>query len=298
MSVISVSDLCKVYRMGEVEVPALCGVSFEIEPGEFVAIIGHSGSGKSTLMNMLGCLDTPTSGTYRLDGVETQNLDDDDLARVRSVKLGFVFQQYNLLPRQTALRNVEMPMIYRGVPAGVRKARAATALRMVGMAERMEHRPNELSGGQQQRVAIARALVGSPAIVLADEPTGALDTKTGEEIMDILTSLNRKQGLTVIIVTHEPDVAAYANRVLTLRDGQLISDRRTVEARRRGATSAGDDLMTASVSVLNHSYPRHTRQTQARCSLRWTRMRAPASTWRKSCACRSTACLPTRRALS
>jgi putative ABC transport system ATP-binding protein len=226
MSVISVTDLCKVYRMGEVEVPALCGVSFEIEPGEFVAIIGHSGSGKSTLMNMLGCLDTPTSGAYRLDGVETQNLDDNDLARVRSIKLGFVFQPYNLLPRQTALRNVEMPMIYRGVPAGVRKARAATALRMVGMTERMEHRPNQLSGGQQQRVAIARALAGSPAIVLADEPTGALDTKTGAEIMDILTSLNRKQGLTVIIVTHEADVAAYANRVLTLRDGELVSDGR------------------------------------------------------------------------
>ncbi len=226
MSVISVTDLCKVYRMGEVEVPALCGVSFAIEPGEFVAIIGHSGSGKSTLMNMLGCLDTPTSGKYRLDGVETQDLGDNDLARVRSIKLGFVFQQYNLLPRQTALRNVEMPMIYRGVPTGVRKARATTALKMVGMGDRMEHRPNELSGGQQQRVAIARALVGSPAIVLADEPTGALDTKTGAEIMDILTSLNRKQGLTVIIVTHEPEVAAYANRVLALRDGKLISDGR------------------------------------------------------------------------
>jgi putative ABC transport system ATP-binding protein len=159
-----------------------------------------------------------------LDGMETHNLGDNDLARVRSVKLGFVFQQYNLLPRQTALRNVEMPMIYRGVPASVRKARAVTALKMVGMAERMGHRPNELSGGQQQRVAIARALVGSPAIVLADEPTGALDTKTGAEIMDILTSLNHKQGLTVIIVTHEPDVAAYANRVLMLRDGKLISD--------------------------------------------------------------------------
>jgi putative ABC transport system ATP-binding protein len=224
MSVISVSDLCKVYRMGEVEVPALCGVSFEIEPGEFVAVTGHSGSGKSTLMNMLGCLDAPTSGAYRLDGVETQNLGDDDLARVRSVKLGFVFQQYNLLPRQTALRNVEMPLIYRGVPAAVRKVRAATALRMVGMAERMGHRPNELSGGQQQRVAIARALVGSPAIVLADEPTGALDTKTGAEIMGILASLNRSQGLTVIVVTHEADVAAYAGRVLTLRDGLLISD--------------------------------------------------------------------------
>jgi putative ABC transport system ATP-binding protein len=225
-SVISVTDLCKVYRMGDVEVSAVCGVTFEIERGEFVAIIGHSGSGKSTLMNMLGCLDTPTSGAYRLDGVETQDLLPDDLARVRSVKLGFVFQQYNLLPRQTALRNVEMPLIYRGVPATVRKSRAATALRMVGMKERMEHRPNELSGGQQQRVAIARALVGSPAIVLADEPTGALDTKTGAEIMDILTSLNHKQGLTVIIVTHEPEVAAYANRVLTLRDGQLISDDR------------------------------------------------------------------------
>ena len=225
-SVISVTDLCKVYRMGDVEVQALCGVSFDIEQGEFIAVIGHSGSGKSTLMNMIGCLDTPTSGTYRLDGVETQNLRDNDLARVRSVKLGFVFQQYNLLPRQSAQRNVEMPLIYRGVPAPVRKARAATALRMVGMAERMGHRPNELSGGQQQRVAIARALVGSPAIVLADEPTGALDTKTGAEIMDILTSLNRKQGLTVIIVTHEPDIAAYASRVLTLRDGLLISDGR------------------------------------------------------------------------
>jgi len=225
-SVISVTDLCKIYRMGEVEVPALCGVSFEIEPGEFVAVIGHSGSGKSTLMNLIGCLDTPTSGTYQLDGVATQELGDNDLARVRSVKLGFVFQQYNLLPRQTAQRNVEMPLIYRGVPAPVRKARAATALRMVGMTERMGHRPNELSGGQQQRVAIARALVGSPAIVLADEPTGALDTKTGGEIMDILTSLNRKQGLTVIIVTHEPDIAAYANRILTLRDGLLISDTR------------------------------------------------------------------------
>jgi len=223
-SMISVTDLRKVYRMGEVEVQALRGVSFEVVKGEFVAIIGHSGSGKSTLMNMLGCLDTPTGGTYRLDGVETQDLGDDDLALVRSIKLGFVFQQYNLLPRQTALRNVEMPLIYRGVPAARRKARAAMALRMVGMGERMEHRPNELSGGQQQRVAIARALAGSPSLLLADEPTGALDTKTSGEIMDILTSLNRKQGLTVIVVTHEPDVAAYAGRVLTLRDGQLISD--------------------------------------------------------------------------
>ncbi|MHB1134026.1 MAG: ABC transporter ATP-binding protein [Chloroflexota bacterium] len=223
-NMISVSDLCKVYRMGDVEVRAVCGVSFEVAKGEFVAIIGHSGSGKSTLMNLLGCLDTPTSGTYRLDGVETQSLGADDLALVRSTKLGFVFQQYNLLPRQTALRNVEMPLIYRGVPAGKRRERAETALRMVGMGDRMGHRPRELSGGQQQRVAIARALVGSPAVILADEPTGALDTKTSAEIMDILQALNRERGLTVILVTHEPEVAEHAERILTLRDGALIGD--------------------------------------------------------------------------
>jgi putative ABC transport system ATP-binding protein len=215
-------------------VPAVCGVSFEVERGEFVAIIGHSGSGKSTLMNMLGCLDTPTSGAYRLDGVETQSLKEDELAQIRGSKLGFVFQQYNLLPRQTALRNVEMPMIYRGVPTAKRRERAMTALRMVGMGDRMDHRPNELSGGQQQRVAIARALVGSPAVILADEPTGALDTATSAEIMGILQSLNRQQGLTVIVVTHEPDIAAYASRVITLRDGLLVSDTRQT-ARGKGA---------------------------------------------------------------
>ncbi|MDA8217063.1 MAG: ABC transporter ATP-binding protein [Dehalococcoidales bacterium] len=229
---ISVSDLCKVYHLGDVEVRAVCGVSFEVEEGEFVAIVGHSGSGKSTLMNMLGCLDTPTSGVYRLDGVETQRLTGDDLALIRSTKLGFVFQQYNLLPRQTALRNVEMPLIYRGISAGKRRERAETALRMLGMADRMHHRPRELSGGQQQRVAIARALVGSPAVILADEPTGALDTKTSEEIMGILQALNRDQGLTVILVTHEPEVAAYAGRVLTLRDGLVIGD---APMRRAGA---------------------------------------------------------------
>ena len=223
-SMISVTDLCKVYKLGAVEVQALGGVSFEIKRGEFVAIIGHSGSGKSTLMNLLGCLDTPTSGTYRLDGVEVHSLSADELAMIRATRLGFVFQQYNLLPRQTALRNVEMPMIYRGVSGARRHQRATAALKLLGMADRLDHRPNELSGGQQQRVAIARALVGSPSVILADEPTGALDTKTSNEIMGILQSLNRRQGLTVVLVTHEPDVAAYANRILTLRDGQLVGD--------------------------------------------------------------------------
>jgi putative ABC transport system ATP-binding protein len=236
-SMISVRDLCKVYHMGDVEVQALCGISFDIRRGEFVAIIGHSGSGKSTLMNLLGCLDAPTSGTYSLDGVETQSLTDDDLALVRSTRLGFVFQQYNLLPRQSALRNVEMPLIYRGISTGERRQRAEIALRMVGMGDRMDHRPSQLSGGQQQRVAIARSLVGSPSVILADEPTGALDTRTSVEIMDILTSLNQKQGLTVVVVTHEPDIAAYANRVITLRDGQLVSDTRR-PARAPGVASS------------------------------------------------------------
>jgi len=221
---ITVTDLSKVYRMGDLAVPAISGVSFEIAQGEFVAIIGHSGSGKSTLMNILGCLDTPTGGTYKLDGVAVETLDDDELALTRRTKLGFVFQQYNLLPRHSALRNVEMPMIYRGLSAGQRRARAEAALRMVGMADRMAHKPNELSGGQQQRVAIARALVGSPSVILADEPTGALDTATSAEIMGILQSLNREQNLTVVVVTHEPDVAAYARRVIKLRDGKIVSD--------------------------------------------------------------------------
>jgi putative ABC transport system ATP-binding protein len=223
-TMISVSDLHKIYRMGDVDVPALQGISFTIERGEFVAIMGPSGSGKSTLMNMIGCLDTPTSGSYQLDGIEVAQLSDTDLALVRAQKLGFVFQQYILLARQSALRNVEMPLIYRGVGAAKRHRRAAIALQIVGMGDRMNHRPNELSGGQQQRTAIARALVGSPAVILADEPTGALDTKTSAEIMGILQRLNREQGLTVILVTHEADIAAYAKRVLVMRDGLLISD--------------------------------------------------------------------------
>ncbi len=223
---ISITDLHKAYQMGDVTVHALQGVSFSIQRGEFVAIMGPSGSGKSTLMNMIGCLDTPSSGSYQLDGEEASALTGNDLSAVRARKLGFVFQQYMLLPRQNALRQVEMPLIYRGVSAAERRRRAEVALKIVGMAQRMQHKPTELSGGQQQRVAIARALVGSPSVILADEPTGALDSKTSAEIMNILQRLNREQSLTVVLVTHEADIAAYAQRVLTMRDGVLISDTR------------------------------------------------------------------------
>lgn len=223
---ISLSEIHKTYQMGDVLVAALQGVSFSIDKGDFVAIMGPSGSGKSTVMNLIGCLDTPTSGSYILDGVAVDQLSSNDLALVRGQKLGFIFQQYNLLPRQSALRNVEMPMIYRGVSGAERQRRAMAALNLVGMGQRVDHRPNELSGGQQQRVAIARALAGSPSVILADEPTGALDSKTSIEIMELLRRLNREQGITVVLVTHEHDVAAYAARVLTMRDGQLIGDQR------------------------------------------------------------------------
>jgi putative ABC transport system ATP-binding protein len=223
---INITDLRKIYQMGDVTVQALQGVSFTINRGEFVAIMGPSGSGKSTLMNMIGCLDTPSSGTYQLDGEEVADLTGNDLSAVRARKLGFVFQQYMLLPRQNALRQVEMPLIYRGISAAERHRRATIVLRIVGMEQRMHHKPTELSGGQQQRVAIARALIGSPSVLLADEPTGALDTRTSEEIMHILQQLNREQGLTVVLVTHESDIAAYAERVLTMRDGVLVSDTR------------------------------------------------------------------------
>lgn len=221
---ITVEDLTKTYQSGEVEVHALRGVTFSIQQGEFVAIMGSSGSGKSTLMNVLGCLDNPTSGHYELDGVDVAGLSAADLSHVRATKLGFVFQQYNLLPRQSALRNVAMPLIYRGVGAKERAQRSTIALQMVGMGDRLDHRPNQLSGGQQQRVAIARALIGGPAVVLADEPTGALDTKTSAEIMAILQRLNIQQGLTVVIITHEPEVAAYAQRILQVRDGLIVRD--------------------------------------------------------------------------
>jgi putative ABC transport system ATP-binding protein len=221
--VIKTREMTKVYKMGDVEVHALRGVTLNIARGEVVAIMGPSGSGKSTLMNMIGCLDHPTSGEYLLDGENVSNLRDDQLADIRNRKVGFVFQSFNLLSRTTALANVELPMRYAGKKKG-RKDRARAALELVGLGDRIHHRPNELSGGQQQRVAIARALVNDPAIILADEPTGNLDTHSGEEIMKLLLSLNQERGTTLIIVTHDSDVAAQTQRVIHIRDGVVVED--------------------------------------------------------------------------
>jgi putative ABC transport system ATP-binding protein len=220
---INLSDITRTYRMGEVDITVLSGVSLSVQRGEFVAIMGPSGSGKSTLMNIIGCLDRPTSGLYRFEDREINAMTDDELASIRNVKIGFVFQTFNLLPRFTALKNVEVPLIYSGVPARKRSERAIPLLRQVGLSERMKHRPTELSGGQQQRVAIARALVNKPPLLLADEPTGNLDSRSGVEILEILTALNQ-QGVTVIIVTHDQNVAARCKRIINVMDGKIISD--------------------------------------------------------------------------
>ena len=223
-TLIEIHNLVKHYRVGALSVHALKGVSLEIARGEFVAIMGPSGSGKSTLMNILGCLDKPTSGAYLLDGLSVGALDRDQLAEIRGQKIGFVFQQFNLLARTSAAENVELPLLYTETPAGGRRKRAMEALAAVGLADRADHHPSQLSGGQQQRVAIARALVNQPRIILADEPTGALDTRTSIEIMSIFQRLNRASGITMIVVTHEPDIAAYAGRNIHFRDGRLQKD--------------------------------------------------------------------------
>ena len=223
----------KIYQVGSEEVRALDGVDLDVSPGEYIAIMGASGSGKSTLMNLLGCLDTPTSGSYRLNGVAVEGLDDEELAAIRSEEIGFVFQTFNLLARTTALRNVELPLVYAGVSRSERQQMAERALERVGLGDRMTHRSNELSGGQRQRVAIARALVNDPSILLADEPTGNLDSNTSDEIMELFDQLNLS-GNTVIVVTHEDDIAEHAHRVVTLRDGKIISDAKT---RDRGTTA-------------------------------------------------------------
>ena len=222
-ALIEVRDLVKTYRLGEYQVQALRGVSVDISRGEFVAVMGPSGSGKSTFMNLLGCLDTPTAGTYRLDGEDVSRLSRDALAAIRNLKLGFVFQTFNLLPRMTALENVELPLLYGTMVARERRERALGRLRDVGLEAREGHRPSQLSGGQQQRVAIARALVNEPRLILADEPTGNLDTRTSVEIMAIFQRLNRS-GITVVLVTHEEDIAQYASRIVTFRDGRIRSD--------------------------------------------------------------------------
>ncbi|MBL8162077.1 MAG: ABC transporter ATP-binding protein [Anaerolineae bacterium] len=221
---IETHDLTKVYQMGDTEVRALNGVSVQINKGEFVAIVGPSGSGKSTLMAILGALDKPTRGSYRLDGTEIGEMSDDSLSDIRNYRIGFVFQKFNLLARSTTLANVALPLVYAGIGAKERDQRARRTLEMVGLGERIHHRPNELSGGQQQRVAIARALINNPSIILADEPTGNLDSRTGEEIMRLFRQLHTEQGITLILVTHSPEIAAQADRMITMRDGEVVDE--------------------------------------------------------------------------
>jgi putative ABC transport system ATP-binding protein len=241
---IDISNVTKIYQMGETEVRALDSVDVHIRPGEMTAIMGPSGSGKSTLLAILGCLDTPSGGLYRLDGENVENLSDDELADVRSRKIGFVFQQFNLLQRTTALDNVMMPLSYAGVNGKERRRRAEEALEKVGLGDRMHHRPNELSGGQQQRVAIARALVNDPSILLADEPTGALDSKTGTEVIRLFQSLHRDYGQTVIYVTHDPFIARHTHRIIRLADGAIVSDDRVADPLAAGTPRPSELALT------------------------------------------------------
>jgi putative ABC transport system ATP-binding protein len=222
---VRLTDVTRIYKMGEMELHALRTITFEIQPGEMVAIMGASGSGKSTLLNVVGTLDRPNSGRYFLDGISTETMDEYELAALRNEKIGFVFQSFNLLPRYTALENVELPMVYRGESPSSRKKKALVALRRVGLEERVDHLPTELSGGQQQRVAIARAIVNRPRMLLADEPTGALDSATTIQVMELFSELHR-EGMTVVLVTHDPNIAAYAQRTVTFKDGTIVSDSR------------------------------------------------------------------------
>jgi putative ABC transport system ATP-binding protein len=229
LPLIDIHNVTKIYQMGNVQVHALCGVSLQVTPGEMMAVMGPSGSGKSTLMNIIGCLDQPTSGTYYLEGQEVGQLDDNQLAEIRNKKIGFVFQTFNLLPRTTALQNVELPLIYGGANGRNRRELAIAALKAVGLGDRLHHRPNELSGGEQQRVAIARALINQPAIILADEPTGNLDSRAGKEIVAIFQQLNREKGITIVFVTHDPAIAAHTWRIVRLHDGVVVSDEPVAE---------------------------------------------------------------------
>jgi putative ABC transport system ATP-binding protein len=248
-SVISIRDLTKTYHIGEIAVQALRGVNLEVKSGEFVAVVGPSGSGKSTLMHILGCLDKPTSGEYLLEGKDVSQLNDDELSRIRNHQIGFVFQGFNLLARTSALENVELPLLYSGnnVSPAERRERAMAALASVGLADRVEHHPNQLSGGQQQRVAIARALMNNPSILMADEPTGNLDTKTSIEVMEIFQALKEQRGITIVLITHEHEVAQYGSRIVTIRDGNIGSDepnknRRMARFEREGVVALAEGV--------------------------------------------------------